>query len=116
MESVLVAEWLHRSGHATMTTSLRIGTLFLAAGFNGVLGLTAAPPKAADGTLGRDSEVVDLSGAEHWALRPTKVGTAAPLTARPSKTIALSDLPTERRTVRIVYQGYVTADAVSPAH
>jgi hypothetical protein len=98
-----------------MTVSLRLTTLFLAAGLTGAMGLTAAPPKAADGTLGRDRELVDMAGSERWALRPTRV-TAAALTQRPgSKTIALSDLPTERRTVRIIYQGYMTAEALSPA-
>lgn len=99
-----------------MTASFRITTLFLAAGFTGAMGLTAAPPKAADGTLGRDREVVDLSGAERWALRPTRVTAAATLAPRPgTKSNALSDLPTERRTVRVIYQGYLTADALSPA-
>ncbi len=96
-----------------MTVSLRITTLFLAAGFTGAMGLTAAAPKAAGGTLGRDREVVDLSGSEHWALRPTRVTAAAP--TRPgARTIALSDLPTERRAVRVIYQGYMTAEALSP--
>ncbi|GJE56620.1 MULTISPECIES: hypothetical protein [Methylobacterium] len=98
-----------------MSATLRITTLFLAAGFTGALGLTAAPPKAADGTLGRDRGIVDLAGAERWALRPTRVTAAATPTQGPgSKTIALSDLPTERRTVRVIYQGYMTAEALSP--
>ncbi|GLS46066.1 hypothetical protein [Methylobacterium brachythecii] len=100
-----------------MTTSLRITTLFLAAGFTGALGLTAAPPQAADGTLGRDREVVDLSGAERWALRPTRVSTAATFVQRPGlKETPLAKLPTERRAVRVVYQGYFEGSAVSPAH
>ncbi|WP_147076920.1 hypothetical protein [Methylobacterium haplocladii] len=99
-----------------MSATLRITTLLLAAGLTGAMGITAAPPKAADGTLGRDRAVVDLSGAERWALRPTRVTAAANLTQRPgSKTIALSDLPTERRTVRVIYQGYMTAEAISAA-
>ncbi|GEP08951.1 hypothetical protein [Methylobacterium gnaphalii] len=99
-----------------MTTSLRITTLFLAAGFTGALGLTAAPPKAADGTLGRDRDVVDLSGAERWALRPTRVSAAANLVpASGARAQRLSELPAERRAVRVVYQGYFDAGAVSAA-
>ncbi|WP_233382552.1 hypothetical protein [Methylobacterium sp. C25] len=99
-----------------MTTSFRITTLFLAAGFTGALGLTAAPPQAADGTLGRDREVVDLSGAERWALRPTHVSAAANLVQRSGlKEAPLSALPEERRAVRVVYQGYFDASAVSSA-
>jgi hypothetical protein len=99
-----------------MSTALRITTLFLAAGFTGALGLTAAPSKAADATLGRDRDVVDLAGSERWSLRPTRVTAAANLAPRPgAKASPLSDLPNERRAVRVVYQGYFDP-AVSPAH
>lgn len=58
------------------------------------------------------------TGAERWALRPARnpEPAAAPVPApvlRGSKAIPLSDLPGERRSVRIVYQGYGPAVAAS---
>ena len=67
-------------------------------------GLTAAPTSAADATLGEQASVA-MTDAERWPLRPSKVSAAALISPR-SKTIALSDLPNERRSVRVVYQGY----------
>lgn len=61
------------------------------------------------------SDGPDASGAERWSLRPirTSVPASAPVLApvpapvlRGAKAIPLSDLPGERRSVRIVYQGY----------
>ena len=91
-----------------MKTCLRIAALsFAAAG-----GLTAAPTQGADATLGPEREAAPLPGAERWSLRPTRLPPAE--TSRPSsRVIALSDLPNERRTVRIVYEGYREAGPVS---
>lgn len=91
-----------------MKTCLRIAALCLAA----TSGLTAAPTQGADATLGPERESAALPGLERWSLRPTRLPPAeAP---RASRVIALSDLPDERRTVRIVYEGYREAGPVSP--
>ncbi len=94
-----------------MNTVLRLATLTIAI----TSGLTAAPPKAADATLGRDQQAVTLTEAERWSLRPTYV-TAETMALRPSREILLSDLPDERRTVRIVYEGYGEASSLTGAH
>ena len=49
------------------------------------------------------------AGAERWALRPTRSPEPAPTPVpvlRGVKAIPLSDLPGERRSVRVIYQGY----------
>ena len=57
------------------------------------------------------------SGAERWALRPTArslepAPTPVPV-LRGVKSIPLSDLPGERRSVRVIYQGYGPVAAAS---
>lgn len=84
-----------------MNTCLRLATLTIAA----ACGLAAAPIKAADATLGRDGNPFVHGAAEHWSLRSTYIS-AEIMTPRLSRAIPLSDLPDERRTVRIVYEGY----------
>jgi len=76
-----------------MKTCLRIATLFLAAAG----GLATAPTRGADATL---------NGAERWRLRPTREQTTGSIPVRAERSIPLSDLPGERRQVRIVYPGY----------
>ncbi len=49
------------------------------------------------------------AGAERWALRPARAPDPVPAPApllRGTKAIPLSDLPGERRAVRVIYQGY----------
>lgn len=56
------------------------------------------------------------SGAERWALRPARSPEPTPTPApvlRGVKAIPLSDLPGERRTVRVIYQGYGPVAAAS---
>lgn len=93
-----------------MNTCLRLATLTIAA----ACGLAAAPIKAADATLGRDGNAFVHGAAEGWSLRPTHVSTEI-MTPRPSRAIPLSDLPDERRTVRIVYEGYREAGPLTSA-
>ena len=100
-----------QTGLTAMNIPLRIATLSLAA----AIGLTAAPTRAADATLGRDQRAVPVSGAEGWMLRPTKVTAAVALLQPFERSIPLSDLPAERRKVRIVYQGYSETAAPSAA-
>lgn len=66
------------------------------------------------------STLASASGAERWALRPKTVlapaasgpGPIEPAPAlRGSKAIPVSEMPGERRTVRIVYQGYLPAES-----
>ena len=55
------------------------------------------------------SDRPDASGAERWALRPVRSPEPAPVPVpvlRGAKAIPLSDLPGERRSVRVIYQGY----------
>ena len=94
-----------------MTAVLRIASLLLAAAG----GLTAAPTRAGDATLGREAGKVELAASEAWALRPTRVTPAAAMTQRPGRTVPLSDLPGERRTVRVVYEGYREAGPLKTA-
>jgi hypothetical protein len=66
----------------------------------GLGGLLAASALASDRTS---------SGAERWALRPARSPEPTPAPApvlRGVKSIPLSDLPGERRSVRVIYQGY----------
>ena len=91
-----------------MKTCHRIATLALAA----ACGLAAAPTRGADATLERDGAAVALTGAERWPLRSTRTP-PLPAPPRPERSIAMSDLPNERRTVRIVYEGYREAGPVS---
>ena len=89
-----------------MTRSLRVLGLLAAA----IGGLTAAPTIAADGTLARQAPVVALSESQDWALRPTKATAAAiPSGTHGSQPAVLSKLPDARRSVRVVYQGYLEA-------
>ncbi|WP_286134445.1 hypothetical protein [Methylobacterium sp. Leaf123] len=88
------------------------------------------PPLAAGlasmGAVLAVSTLASAGGAERWALRP-KVP-PAPVASEPgpiepapvlrgsnvlrgSKAIPVSEMPGERRTVRIVYQGYLPAEA-----
>lgn len=81
--------------------------IVLLCGFGTALpALVLAPTRAADATILRQTERVPVTASERWALRPTRVPLAATLEAKRQKVIALSDLPDERRTVRVVYQGY----------
>ncbi len=69
------------------------------------------PPLAAAGAvLAASAIAADRPGpaaAERWALRPIRGAEPAPVPVlRGSKSIPLSDLPGERRAVRVVYQGY----------
>ncbi|MBB2964821.1 hypothetical protein [Methylobacterium sp. R2-1] len=66
------------------------------------------------------STLASAGGAERWALRPkaspappaSEPGPIEPAPAlRGSKAIPVSELPGERRTVRIVYQGYLPAES-----
>lgn len=73
------------------------------------------------------STLASAGGAERWALRPkaptapiappgsavAEAGPAVPA-LRGSRAIPVSDLPGERRTVRIVYQGYLPAESREP--
>ena len=74
--------------------------------------LTLLPLAAAGAGLAASAIAADQPGpsaAERWALRPTRGPEPAPAPApvfRASKSIPLSDLPGERRAVRVVYQGY----------
>jgi hypothetical protein len=78
---------------------------------------TLLPPLAAGlaamGAVIAVSTLASASGAERWALRPK----APPAASEPgpalrgSKAIPVSELPGERRTVRIVYQGYGPAES-----
>lgn len=74
--------------------------------------LTLLPLAAAGAVLAASAIAADQPGpsaAERWALRPARSPEPAPTPApvlRGSKSIPLSDLPGERRAVRIVYQGY----------
>lgn len=74
----------------------------------GLGGLLAASALASD----RPS-----SGAERWALRPAARSpepAPAPVPVlRGVKSIPLSDLPGERRSVRVIYQGYGPVAAAS---
>ena len=84
---------------------------------------TILPPLAvALGSLGAVLAVSTLAaqagGAARWALRPkAEPVAAAPAEIAPvpvlrgSKSVPLSELPGERRTVRIVYQGYLPAES-----
>ena len=89
--------------HLPFKTVLRVAALAL----GGAAGLTAAPIRAADGTLGRDGPPAAVSGADAWALRPTHPP-AETLVARAGgeRTARLAELPQARRGVRVVYQGY----------
>ncbi|KQO90633.1 hypothetical protein ASF56_04095 [Methylobacterium sp. Leaf122] len=82
------------------------------------------PPLAAGlasmGAVLAVSTLASAGGAERWALRPKAPPTPAaaepgPIepapTLRGSKAIPVSEMPGERRTVRIVYQGYLPAEA-----
>ncbi|SFK30915.1 hypothetical protein [Methylorubrum salsuginis] len=56
------------------------------------------------------------SGAERWTLRPVRSPEPAPALVpvlRGVKAIPLSDLPGERRSVRVIYQGYGPVAAAS---
>ncbi len=73
---------------------------------------------AAMGAVIAVSTLASASGTERWALRPKappaasepgRVESAPAL--RGSKAIPVSELPGERRTVRIVYQGYLPAES-----
>ncbi len=90
--------------HDLLKTGLRAAALALAA----AAGLTAAPIRAADGTLGRDGPPTSVSGAEAWALRPTRSSAAEAERSAP-----LAALPEARRQVRVVYRGYFTPAALS---
>lgn len=66
------------------------------------------------------STLASAGGAERWALRPKALSAPAapgstPVEPAPalrgSRAIPVSDLPGERRTVRIVYQGYLPAES-----
>ncbi|WP_438346357.1 hypothetical protein [Methylorubrum populi] len=66
------------------------------------------------------STLASAGGAERWALRPKALSApaaagTAPVEPAPalrgSRAIPVSDLPGERRTVRIVYQGYLPAES-----
>lgn len=101
----------------------------LSAGISGrTVTRTVLPPIAAAlaamGTVLAISTLATAGGAERWALRPK--APSAPATATPEavpatppatallrgvKSVPLSELPGERRTVRIVYQGYLPSDA-----
>lgn len=82
---------------------------------------TVLPPLAAAiGSLGAvlaaSTLAAQAGGGARWALRPKAEsaapapGAAMPVPAlRGSRSVPLSDLPGERRTVRIVYQGYLPA-------
>ncbi|CAO4174929.1 hypothetical protein [Methylorubrum populi] len=86
---------------------------------------TLLPPLAAAlGSMGAVLAVSTLAtagGTERWSLRPKATAPATtpattPVVAevpllRGTKSIPLSALPGERRTVRIVYQGYLPAEA-----
>lgn len=85
---------------------------------------TLLPPIAAGlGSMGAViaiSTLASAGGAERWALRPKaapapSVLASAPIEPAPalrgSKAIPVSELPGERRTVRIVYQGYLPAES-----
>lgn len=83
---------------------------------------TLLPPMtaglAAMGAVIAVSTLASASGAERWALRPKAPPAASePASIEPapalrgSKAIPVSDLPGERRTVRIVYQGYLPAES-----
>ncbi|QDI82908.1 hypothetical protein E8E01_22050 [Methylorubrum populi] len=88
---------------------------------------TLFPPIAAGlasmGAVIAISTLASAGGAERWALRPKALSApAAPAAARSapvepapalrgSRAIPVSDLPGERRTVRIVYQGYLPAES-----
>ncbi|WP_318284275.1 hypothetical protein [Methylorubrum aminovorans] len=73
---------------------------------------------AAMGAVIAVSTLASASGAERWALRPKAPPAASvPIPVEPapalrgSKAIPVSELPGERRTVRIVYQGYLPAES-----
>lgn len=90
---------------------------------------TILPPLAvALGSLGAvlaaSTLAAQAGGAARWALRPKAqpVAVDQPVAAAPaeiapvlvlrgSKSVPLSELPGERRTVRIVYQGYLPAES-----
>ena len=82
------------------------------------------PPLAAGlasmGAVIAVSTLASAGGAERWALRPkappapaaSEPAPVEPVPAlRGSKAIPVSELPGERRTVRIVYQGYLPAES-----
>ena len=84
---------------------------------------TILPPLAAAlGSLGAvlaaSTRAAQAGGAARWALRPkAEPVAAAPAEIAPvpvlrgSRSVPLSELPGERRTVRIVYQGYLPAES-----
>ena len=85
---------------------------------------TLLPPIAAGlasmGAVIALSTLASAGGAERWALRPKAPPAPAmsepgPIVAAPalrgSRAIPVSDLPGERRTGRIVYQGYLPAES-----
>ena len=65
-----------------------------------------APPNAS----AIEPAAVALPGAEHWSLRSNGL-TAMPMTPR-AKVVPISEMPNERRSVRIVYHGYGEVDLV----
>ena len=72
---------------------------------------------AADGTVAADATPdepapVEVSGTEHWSLRSDR---AVPMTPR-SKIVPISEMPNERRSVRMVYYGYGEANLIKEPH
>lgn len=65
------------------------------------LGLSVAPIQGADGTLRNERATGAVDGADAWSLRRSRAAAIAAMQSRP-----LSELPNERRAVRVVYDGY----------
>ena len=65
-----------------------------------------APPKAS----AIAPAAVALPGTEHWSLRSDRLS-AMPMTPR-AKVVPISEMPNERRSVRIVYHGYGEVDLI----
>lgn len=78
-----------------MRYTLRLFSFVVAA----ACGLSAAPIQGADGTLRREPATATLSDAQAWSLRRSRAAMMG--AARP-----LSEMPNERRAVRVVYDGY----------